>query len=306
MRLRKRSLRWYASSILRQIWAHPANRGRRAMAVARAIRWQARKRLTSRPVDFTAYGFVVRCYSDSVEASRLHYFGPLYDWEEMGFLSRYLRDGDGFIDGGANIGTYALLAASIVGPSGRVDAFEPVPNAAERLRGNIALNRLEDLIRVHELALGAAPGTGLLSLDWDMANRLVRDAEEMPGQSQEVRIGTLDDILVGNYAAGKLDIEGAEMAALQGAERHLSAANPPVWILEALEHQLRKVGGSRAELLSLLRDHGFRPAVLREGMILEDETESRGFLAIHNASLDEVRALAAAPLAEGKTRRSKV
>jgi FkbM family methyltransferase len=254
------------------------------------VRWQVRKRVSSRPVDVTAYGFVVRSYSDSVEASRIHYFGPLYDWEEMGFLARFLKPGDRFIDGGANIGGYALLAASIVGPTGRVDAFEPAPLAAERLRENVVRNHLQNVVQVHELALGATAGTGLLSLDWDMSNRLIGSAKDLPGGSQEVLVGTLDDNLVGDYAAGKLDIEGGEMAALQGAERHLSTANPPVWILEAFENQLRKVGSSRGELLSLLRDHEFRPAVLRAGMLVEDETEAHGFLAIHAAAMEEVRA----------------
>jgi len=151
-------------------------------------------------------------------------------------------------------------------------------------------NHLQNVVQVHELALGAAAGTGLLSLDWDMANRLLGSAKDLPGRSQEVLVGTLDDNLVGDYAAGKLDIEGGEMAALQGTERHLSTANPPVWILEAFENQLRKLGSSRGELLSLLRDHEFQPAVLRAGMLVENETEAHGFLAIHATALEEVRA----------------
>jgi FkbM family methyltransferase len=56
-----------------------------------------------------------------------------------------LKPGDTVVDIGANIGAFSILAASLVGPSGRVIAFEPMPETFERLKENIALNGLDNV-----------------------------------------------------------------------------------------------------------------------------------------------------------------
>jgi FkbM family methyltransferase len=70
---------------------------------------------------------------------------------------RALCEGDRVVDIGANIGAFTVLAASKVGPSGRVFAFEPDPTTCERLRENVRLNRLENVV-VENCAVGAAAG----------------------------------------------------------------------------------------------------------------------------------------------------
>lgn len=289
--LRNRSRRYHFSSILRRVLTHPNNKGRRARAVARAAGWQIRKRLTDSPADFDLFGFRIRCYPGSSEASKLFYFGPWFDWNEMGFISKYLREGDGFIDGGANIGIYSLLAASLVGKTGRIDAFEPAPSARERLRENIARNNLSELVTIHDVALGHTKGTALFSLDWDVSNRILTNPTEVRGRTTTVRMIDLDSELSGRYALGKLDLEGAEMAALKGAKMHLREANPPVWMVEALTSLVRKSGhGTRSDLLAFLREFGFRLAVYDDGLRFEEEIvrETPNFLAIHETRLDEV------------------
>ena len=69
----------------------------------------------------------IRCYPNSSSASKIIYFSAFPDFYEMGFMKDYLRPGDNFIDGGANIGLYTILAASLVGNNGKVVAFEPSP-----------------------------------------------------------------------------------------------------------------------------------------------------------------------------------
>jgi len=69
-----------------------------------------------------------------------------------------LAAGDHVVDIGANIGAFAVLAGSKVGPSGRVFAYEPDPATCERLRANVRLNRLEDVVVVENRAVGAAAG----------------------------------------------------------------------------------------------------------------------------------------------------
>ncbi|MGH2556658.1 MAG: FkbM family methyltransferase [Actinomycetota bacterium] len=197
----------------------------------------------------------IRCYPSSGSASNLIYFGDFYEYDEMLFVKRYLRRGDGFIDGGANIGTFSLLAAELVGATGRVDAFEPVPEPAGWFRENMALNDY-GWVHLHEAALGERSGTVDFFSDRDVSNHI---ALEPAKDTIQVPCVTLDEALPveGRYAMAKLDLEGAQVAALRGAERHLSEQNPPVWQVEVFQHLLLKMGSDLDELISLFTDHGY-------------------------------------------------
>jgi FkbM family methyltransferase len=212
-----------AASLIRQVWSHPANRHHRGRALARAVGWQLHKRVIRRPREITVYsGMKIRCYPKSNSASNLFYFGQYYEYDEMRLLARYLRPGDGFIDGGANIGTYSLLAAGIVGPGGRIDAFEPDPESARRFRENATLNGLA-WVELHEAALTERSGTVSFLTGGDVTNR-IRPRSAMETGQIEVTCVSLDMAVPpdARYAMAKLDLEGAEVAALRGAEHHLT------------------------------------------------------------------------------------
>jgi FkbM family methyltransferase len=68
-----------------------------------------------------------------------------------------LKPGDTVVDIGANIGSFSVLAASLVGPKGRVVCFEPIPDIADRLKANIALNEFTNVVCIVE-AVEAATG----------------------------------------------------------------------------------------------------------------------------------------------------
>lgn len=150
---------WYhVRHVLQQTWHHPSNRGHRTRSVAGALAWQMDKRLRRRPRDVPYFGMTLRCHPDSQSASNVLYFTERYDPDEMAVAEAYLRPGDWFLDVGANIGTYSLMARSFVGPDGRVDGFEPHPLAARRFAENVELNRLTNLF-VHAVAVSDAAGT---------------------------------------------------------------------------------------------------------------------------------------------------
>ncbi len=81
---------------------------------------------------------------------------------QLRFVARVLRPAGVFVDIGAYIGLYSLLAAKIVGANGRVIAFEPYPGSRELLRKNVMLNRLGGIVCVERFAIGDAEGTGKL------------------------------------------------------------------------------------------------------------------------------------------------
>jgi FkbM family methyltransferase len=171
-----------------------------------------------------------------------------------------LRPGMTVLDVGANVGYYALTAAALVGPAGRVHAFEPTPAVAARLRENVALNDF-DHVAVNQVAVTDAPGTLRfhLSADDSEANSLC--AVEPGGATIDVPATTLDD-----YAAGhglgrvdfvKIDVEGAEVRALRGGRRLLSGPEAPMVIIEVNPVTLRAAGAGPEELVAELESLGY-------------------------------------------------
>ena len=248
---------WYhVKHVLRQTWQHPSNRSHRVRSVAGALGWQLDKRLRRRPRDVPFFGLTLRCHPDSQSASNVVYFTERYDPDEMAVAEAYLRSGDWFLDVGANIGTYSLMARSFVGPEGRVDGFEPHPTAARRFAENVTLNDLTN-VYVHAQAVSDSDGTVEFLDGSDVSNR-VATALDGPRRTLQVPTVTLDDTLpAGRYAMGKIDVEGFETAAFRGAVDRLASSDPPFWQVEMLDGQLMKAGSSRAELVALLESFGY-------------------------------------------------
>jgi FkbM family methyltransferase len=216
---------------LRSIWKHPANRGKQAEAIARYFWWQSTKRLGRPHFDLPFHGLKLRCHADSHSASAALYFSGLPDYREMQFIRRYLRPGDCFIDVGANVGVYTLLAASIVGPAGTVHAFEPMPRTHARLRENVEINGLAH-VSCHGIALSEHVGPAQFAAPVDDSLPSLAYGQS-PAAIIEVQCSTLDSAFPeGTITMMKLDVEGAEPLILRGASQHLAAGNPPVIQIE--------------------------------------------------------------------------
>lgn len=252
----RRSNWHHVRSVLTQVWYHPLNRGRRARAIAGAVRWQASKRFRPVARDLPYFGLTLRAHPDSGSAANVVYFTERFDPDEMEVLEALLGPGDRFVDVGANIGAYTLFAAALVGPSGHVDAFEPHPVAMARLRENVERNGLRN-VTVHQAAVADQRGTAEFLTTFDVANSILVPVD-VGEPTTVVDTVTLDDALGTRPATvGKIDIEGFETAAFRGARRRLATLDPPVWLLEVMEWQLAKAGSSTAELFDLLRSAGF-------------------------------------------------
>jgi FkbM family methyltransferase len=209
---------------------HPANRQARISAFMRAARWQLSKRLTGRPLDICYHGKHLRCHPASHSASRAIYFSCLPDYWEMRFILDYLRPGDAFIDVGANVGLYTILALSVVGDQGQIHAFEPNPLVAAMLRESIALNSAEN-ITVHEIGLADTDGVAAFSSAGDdCVSHIVSSSGDIGTQ---IPICRLDRLLPeAPYAMMKLDIEGYEPFAIRGASQWTQNQIPPVMLVE--------------------------------------------------------------------------
>jgi FkbM family methyltransferase len=173
----------------------------------------------------------------------------------MKFGDRFLKIGDVVIDGGANQGVFTTAFASYVGPSGRVIAIEPMPYAVERVKQNAALNDCGELVHVVERALSDQQETVTLDLSNGVGSASITN-NYGGAETVEVETTTIDQLVADQELSEvnfiKLDIEGAELKALHGAQNTLADHRPMICmeistgsgsnVEEAAHHHLESLG----------------------------------------------------------------
>jgi FkbM family methyltransferase len=143
----------------------------------------------------------------------------LYERAEVRVFRHLLRPGDVFVDVGANIGYYTAMGSRLVGPAGKVLAFEPSPACFPRLEGLVEAGGLEN-VQLFQSAVGAAAGTSTLygSADVDNSGAATLRADLVDGGGGvDVPVVRLDDVVHGEVGLLKIDTEGFEEQVLAGA-----------------------------------------------------------------------------------------
>lgn len=191
--------------------------------------------------------------------SQLHYARELLEHgREQTFvrlLAAAVPEGGTVLEGGAYLGYVTVRLASTVGPRGRVIAFEPNAEVQPLLLANLAANGVADRVTVVPKALGAASSTARFFVREDMSSLVQSEPDPI---STEVEVVRGDDEIAGSVDVVKLDLEGAETAALQGMERLLSGSRRPRAIFaECYPRLLAAAGSSAGELIALLERHGY-------------------------------------------------
>jgi FkbM family methyltransferase len=249
---------------------HPAWRGaplRTGLRVASSI---VRKRLAPLRLARVPYdGGDTSIYADLGTPLGLELYRYGVHHPDIELTKLLLSPGDVFVDGGANVGLYALAAATKVGPNGKVVAFEPAREVRLLLIQNLALNRLVQ-VQVIPFALSSAPGEAAFRTFQIAGTGLshLAPSDDEAGTVESVMLTTLDAVLGPTdrqrLTLLKLDLEGAEHAALRGATEILRDVRPHI-IIELDESHLRRMGSSAAEVLALLGDHGYQFFQAHEG-----------------------------------------
>jgi FkbM family methyltransferase len=160
--------------------------------------------------------------------------GGGFETAEIEYVRAHLKPSDTFIDVGANAGLYTMAMAGVVG---RVMAYEPLPENFERLRANIKLNNFSN-VESFLMALGDHDGKAELKSANDPGYHSIVAVSEQraDGGSLTVPIARMDTVWheAGSpfVSAIKIDVEGAELLVLKGAETVLSACRP-LFLIEA-------------------------------------------------------------------------
>jgi FkbM family methyltransferase len=147
-------------------------------------------------------------------------------------FEKILQPGDTFLDVGANVGYYSMLALDRIGATGLIHAFEIDERPLRGLRKSILTQHLTNL-HLHEIAVGDRSGSIRLVRENDCGNSHVTDQKDL---GFEVPMTTLDEWYRREnkpfVRAIKMDIEGAELRALKGAVQLLTESRP-VLVCEA-------------------------------------------------------------------------
>lgn len=244
---------------LRFILSHPLNAvslRSKAGALGRYVGWQLRSRLLgARQVVPFVNGSKLQIIRGR-PSSTGNLYTRLSEFAEMGFVLHALRPGEIFVDVGANIGAFSILAASL----GNVEciAFEPASETFPLLLENIELNRYASLIEAKRMAVGAAPGELLLTSSLDSLNHIA-SVHDGDANFERVPVTTLDAALGSSRASViKIDVEGYETPVIEGAAKTLASEECHAVIVE-MNGSGGRYGLDDNALDGMLRKKGFEP-----------------------------------------------
>jgi FkbM family methyltransferase len=195
--------------------------------------------------------------------------GQMYEPETSNVFASVLRPGDTFIDIGAHVGFFSMLASALVGPTGAVYSFEPEPRNFAHLLDHIAANAATNVRPMH-MAVGAAPGVAEFYVNtdndgghalWEVGKHPFNEQTRATPQHRKVFVTTLDQVFEGRdvstLRAMKIDSEGAEFSIITGARQTLTRYPIPFIVAEINRFGLQAMGTSEAELRALFTELGY-------------------------------------------------
>lgn len=236
---------------------HPLNRGRKFKAVLEYGFIQVATRLIPGEVCVPFPNNTRLLISPRMKGAA-HYITPgLPEFEAMAFAMHFLRANDRFVDVGANVGAFTVLAAGVAGAT--VTAFEASPDTFQMLKRNIGLNGLNDRVNAINAAVGRTEGTAQFSVGLGTENFVASNGGA--GESVTVKMIPLDKELAGNPPALiKVDVEGFETEVFGGAMQTLKQPGLRAIIAEKCNVGNR-YGFDEAKLHREIRACGFIPCV---------------------------------------------
>jgi FkbM family methyltransferase len=241
---------------IRFILNHPANKHRKWKAFKTYLKWQLSGFLNNYSVVFPFIENTRLIIKKGMTGATGNIYTGLLEFDDMLFLLHYLNSDDFFLDIGANVGIYSVLAAGV--KEAKVIAFEPIPSTFKHLYDNILINNLFKNVEVKNIGLGKKEGVLKFTQEFDAANHVI-STNEYTRNSIEVNIKRLDEIIDSSLPTMlKIDVEGFESEVLEGAGVILSSESLMAIIVE-LNGLGSRYGFSDENVHNLLIKKGFRP-----------------------------------------------
>jgi FkbM family methyltransferase len=238
------------------IFTHPLNKGQASAALIRFVKWQLASRIFPNPIIYSwINGSKIIIYPGETGLTGNLYCG-LHEFVDMTYLLHVANEDDLFIDCGANVGSYTILACAAKGAKGY--CFEPVPSTFARLVDNIKINNLGKQVTAINSGLSEQEGELVFTTDENCMNHVVTNtSNDTTNNTVKVKVLALDNVLDGkNPSIMKIDVEGFETLVLKGSYKTLQNDSLHSVILE-LNGSGEKYGFSEEKILKLMNDNGF-------------------------------------------------
>ncbi|MBN1850763.1 MAG: FkbM family methyltransferase [Deltaproteobacteria bacterium] len=203
--------------------------------------------------------------------------GRLNEPETSQFVIHALKPGDCFLDIGAHIGYFSLLASALVGDDGKVISFEPDEANFNHLNQNIMLNSFLN-IHARNQALGATieKKTFFINSDadgghalWDVGLHPFNKKSRVNRFTRDIQVQTIDSIIgdhqIDNLKLIKIDTEGAEQSILQGGVKTIQKHQVPYIICEINRFGLGQMNSNEFSFRSFVEAMGYQPYLLADG-----------------------------------------
>ncbi len=206
------------------------------------------------------FGLRLKVIPGEYVSDQIFFYG-CFERPYVDLVAEALAPGMTFVDVGGHVGLYTVIGAARVGTSGRVITFEPSQRMFDILSSNVRLNRVSQQTKVFKAALSDRAGTAQLHVP--TVNAAASLAVPLgPSVSEPVQTVVLDEVLASlsltSVDVMKLDIEGAELSALNGAKELLGGACAPGVIqIELDERHTRRFGHSTVDVMAFLRSFGY-------------------------------------------------
>lgn len=244
--------------VLNAINKHPLARKHRLKAYWRFFHWQMLQLIypKQRKVSFVGDTFLL--VNKGMTGATGNIYCGLHEFEDMSFLLHFLREEDTFIDVGANIGSYTILASGV--SKATTVSIEPVPATFHYLKENVAVNKIEDRTQLWNAAAGANVSTLKFTSTFDTVNHALSKEEEINTAYIEVKSFPLSDMVNGDNSIKliKIDAEGFETEVLKGMDFLLTQQSLKAIIIE-LNGSGGRYGYDENDIHEKLKSNNFKP-----------------------------------------------
>lgn len=280
------------------ILEHPLNADGKLKAIARFISWQVGSRLVPGPVVINFVNRSALLVRSGMTSATGNIYVGLYEFKDMAFVLHFLRKNDLFVDIGANIGSFTVLASAVAGA--RSFSCEPIPSTFAHLMENVHLNRIDKLVTALNIGVSNEAGKLLFTDNLGALNRVISPDEGGKKNAVEVKVDKLDSLLQGrDPILIKIDVEGYESKVIAGAEEIMSNSSLLGIILE-LKGYGNSYGDDEYVLQERMLSYGFSPysyqPMSRTLISSDSETKRKGNkIYLRNLSIVRDRIKTASP-----------
>lgn len=237
---------------------HPLNKNynNKLNSIWRFFSWQIGSRLVPGSVAVNFVNNSRLLVKTGMTGATMNIYTGLHEFEDMSFVLHFLRNSDVFIDVGANVGSYTVLAAAVVGA--KCLSIEPIPNTFNSLLDNLHINNIYDKVDPLNIGIASKNGNLKFTAGLDTTNHAVTSSEHYV-DTIDVPVKKLDDV-IGNLQPSmiKIDVEGFETEVILGAEKVLSNDSLSAVIME-INPSGEHYGFNELTLHEKMLSNGFKP-----------------------------------------------